>query len=123
MATYTIILIATLMFTQAMCRPEVRRNTITSGSTVNPPPASLSYNELRFILQARNGVEVPTPQNLSPCARAILGCCKNNQMNESCSESLKCGAFFFDDNPCDEKFIMDALKAAKSFYQQFKETT
>ncbi|KAJ8727545.1 hypothetical protein PYW07_001664 [Mythimna separata] len=118
MAAYTIILIATLMLTQAHSRPEVRRNTITSGSTISPPPASLSYNELRYILQARNGVEVQTPYNLSPCARAILGCCKEGQINESCSESLKCGAFFFDDNPCDEKFILDALKAAKSFYQQ-----
>lgn len=122
MATYTIVFITTLIFAQAICRPEVQKNTITGGVTINVP-ANLSYNELRYILQARNGVDVLAPKVLSPCARAILGCCKDNQMNESCSESLNCGAFFFDDNPCDEKFIIDALKAAKSFYQQLKDTT
>lgn len=116
MATYrTIMIIVTTMFAQALCRPEVNRNAI--ASTIKTP-ASLTYEELVYILQARHGRVENKPIVLSPCARAILGCCKDNRMNESCSEDLKCGAFFFDVNPCDETFILDALNAAKTFYQQ-----
>ncbi|CAH1647116.1 unnamed protein product [Spodoptera littoralis] len=115
MASYTTLVIVTMVLAQAFCRPEGNKN--SNYSTIKPP-ASLSYNELVYILQARHGKDVPRPKILSPCARAILGCCKDNHINESCSESLNCGAFFFDDNPCDEKFVLDALKAAKSFYQQ-----
>ncbi|CAG4916377.1 unnamed protein product [Colias eurytheme] len=83
-------------------------------------PANLSYEELSFILKTRHGLVEKPPKTLTPCARAILGCCDDKKvMNESCSESLKCGAFFFDDNPCEDKFIIDALKAAKNFYEQF----
>lgn len=117
MATNTITIIAIMMFAQAFGRPQINRNSFI-GSTIKPP-ANLSYNELRYLLQARHGVDVPTPKTLTPCAKAILGCCKDNHMNESCSESLNCGAHFFDDNPCDEKFIRNALNAAKRFYQQF----
>lgn len=79
----------------------------------------LTYSDLNFILNSRNGVTENPEVVLSPCARAILGCCKDNKINERCSEALKCGAFFFDDNPCDEKFIVSALKAARQFYEQY----
>lgn len=114
-------MVGALMIVQAFGRPEARSNTLISGITIKPP-ANLSYNDLRYILQARNGVDVPAPKTLSPCARAILGCCKDNVINESCSEALKCGAYFFDDNPCDAKFIVSALKEAKTFYTQLKTT-
>lgn len=79
----------------------------------------MTYEELNYILKTKRGeVEVP-PKTLSPCARAILGCCNGIVMNGHCSESLNCGAFFFDNNPCDEKFVVSALEAAKSFYKQF----
>lgn len=118
MVTYTVMIISTMLFAQALCAPEVNRNSITSTAK---PPANLSYDELLYILQTRNGIP-QKPKTLSPCARAILGCCRDNQMNESCSETLKCGAFFFDVNPCDDRFVIDALKAAKEFYQQLKDT-
>lgn len=79
----------------------------------------ISYDELYYILKSRHGEVIPRPKHLTPCARAILGCCNNSVMNESCSETLKCGAYFFDDNPCEDKFILEALEAAKKFYEQF----
>ncbi|XP_075971804.1 hadley [Anticarsia gemmatalis] len=117
MATYTIMIIATMVFTQAFSATEVNPNSI--GGTAQSP-TNMTYEELVYILQARQGVPQEA-RTLSPCARAILGCCKENRMNEQCSESLNCGAFFFDINPCDERFVIDALKAAKNFYQQFKQ--
>ncbi|CAK1546196.1 unnamed protein product [Leptosia nina] len=81
---------------------------------------NLSYNELLYILKTRNGDRTKPPKALSPCARAILGCCDENKViNENCSVLLNCGAYFFDDNPCDDKFIYDALRAATAFYHQY----
>lgn len=82
-------------------------------------PANMSYEELEYILQMKRGEETKKPKVLSPCARAILGCCTGPMMNSHCSEQLNCGAFFFDNNPCEERFVLDALNAAKSFYSQF----
>lgn len=82
------------------------------------PQIALSYNELQYILNARNGFTEVPKITLSVCARAILGCCRQKDMNIMCSETLGCGAHFFDDNPCEDKFITVALKAAKSFYEQ-----
>ncbi|CAB3239405.1 unnamed protein product [Arctia plantaginis] len=105
-----------MLIAQIFCATEVNQNTI--GSTISSP-ANLSYEELVYIIQERHGVP-QRPRILSPCARAILGCCKQNQINEECSEALGCGAFFFDDNPCDDRFVLDALKAANTFYNQLK---
>ena len=79
----------------------------------------ITYEELVYILQSRHGEESERPKYMTPCARAILGCCQNKVMNEYCSESLQCGAYFFDDNPCEDKFILQALEAARKFYDQF----
>ncbi|CAH2235513.1 jg14778, partial [Pararge aegeria aegeria] len=86
---------------------------------IENPKLGPTYNELLFILQSRHGMAGMQPKHLTPCARAILGCCNNKAMNDTCSENLKCGAHFFDDNPCEDKFIIDALEAAKLFYEQF----
>ncbi|KAJ2951961.1 hypothetical protein O0L34_g4220 [Tuta absoluta] len=107
--------ILTVLLTQALCKPEVKSSTFAT-------PANLSYDELLYILKVRSG-EQPKPRRLSPCARAILGCCRERVMNEHCSETLKCGAFFFDVNPCEDKFIIDALNAARAFYEQFNSVT
>lgn len=115
MATYMLMFLTSMLLTQAFCATEV--NSI--GQPIKSL-ANLPYEELVFILQSRLGI-AQKPRTLSPCARAILGCCKENRMNEHCSESLNCGAFFFDDNPCEDRFIIDALQAAKSFYTQLKE--
>lgn len=82
-------------------------------------PADMSYQELQYILQTKRGENTKQPKVLSPCARAILGCCTGLNMNSHCSEQLNCGAFFFDANPCEEQFVLDALNAAKRFYSQF----
>ncbi|VVC87475.1 unnamed protein product [Leptidea sinapis] len=83
-------------------------------------PAHLTYDELVYLLQSRFGTQnVAKPMVLSPCAKAILGCCKEGSMDVSCSETLKCGAHFFDDNPCGERFIISALDAATKYYNQF----
>lgn len=87
---------------------------LVGGSNLGP-----TYNELLYILQSRHGEAGKRPKHLTPCARAILACCNNKVMHETCSESLKCGAYFFDDNPCEDKFIIDALEAARQFYSQF----
>lgn len=79
----------------------------------------ITYDELVYILQSRHGGGSERPKTMTPCARAILGCCKDKVMNEYCSESLMCGAYFFDDNPCEDKFILQALEAASKFYDQF----
>ncbi|CAH0729396.1 unnamed protein product, partial [Brenthis ino] len=79
----------------------------------------VTYEELVYILHTRNGIDSARPKYLTPCARAILGCCKGKVINENCSEALHCGAYFFDNNPCDDKFILQALEAARSFYDQF----
>lgn len=112
-----IIIVTVILFVQAFCA-ETNRNVITSTLQT---PANLSYSELVYILESRRGLADQRTRRLSPCARAILGCCKDNRMNESCSESLNCGAFFFDDNPCDEKFVLDALKSAKVFYKELQD--
>ncbi|KAL0882535.1 hypothetical protein ABMA27_000997 [Loxostege sticticalis] len=112
----TIILIATLV-AQAICLPQVKRK-IDNPTTIRSP-ANLSLEELKFIIGVRNGDDVTPPKTMTPCARAILGCCNGTVMNESCSESLNCGAYFFDVNPCSEKFVVDALNAARTFYEQF----
>ncbi|XP_023933792.2 uncharacterized protein LOC112042851 [Bicyclus anynana] len=111
MTKYSLLVVvaALIAHTQARDIPSIIKN----------PKLGPTYNELLFILQSRFGEAGPQPKHLTPCARAILGCCNNNVMNETCSESLKCGAHFFDDNPCEEKFILDALTAAKLFYEQF----
>lgn len=106
------------VFTQAICAPQVKTTKDKIASTL-ATPANLSYDELLFILKVRNGEEVKKPISLSPCARAILGCCQKKIMNEQCSETLQCGAFFFDVNPCEDKFVIDALNAARAFYEQF----
>lgn len=90
----------------------------TSSIPKPSTPANMTYDELIYIYQSRQGVKQAKPKNLTPCAKAILSCCNDKTINEHCSESLKCGAYFFDDNPCDDKFILDALKAAKIFYEQ-----
>ncbi|KPJ05618.1 hypothetical protein RR46_01680 [Papilio xuthus] len=78
----------------------------------------LTVDVLSYILSTRNGEDVNAPKTISPCASAILTCCNEKVMNPYCSERLKCGAFFFDDNPCEDKFVIDALKAARAFYEQ-----
>ncbi|KAG7307810.1 hypothetical protein JYU34_006407 [Plutella xylostella] len=82
--------------------------------------ANLSYDELVFILKNRNSkTGMKPPKTFSPCARAILSCCTDKKLKTKCSEDMGCGAHFFDDNPCDEKFVVEALRAAKIFYRQF----
>ncbi|KOB65204.1 Uncharacterized protein OBRU01_23065, partial [Operophtera brumata] len=93
-----------LLIAAAVSAPQSSPNSDTTTSTIKST-VSMSYEELDYILRTKKGeVSVP-PKLLSPCARAILGCCKDKVMNEHCSEMLKCGAFFFDDNPCDEQFV------------------
>lgn len=116
MAAYKTLIIVTMLMTHIFCATKINQNAV--NGTISSP-SNLSYEELVYIIQERNGVP-QRPRMLSPCARAILGCCKENQMNEGCSEALGCGAFFFDDNPCDDRFVVDALKAANTFYHQLK---
>ncbi|CAH0605887.1 unnamed protein product [Chrysodeixis includens] len=118
MAHKSTLIMSAMLFVQALSAPNTNKNVITSTLQT---PANLSYSELLYILESRRGHVGEKSKRLSPCARAILGCCKDNRMNEACSESLHCGAFFFDDNPCDEKFVLDALKSAKVFYQQLQD--
>ncbi|CAH2071087.1 unnamed protein product, partial [Iphiclides podalirius] len=92
----------------------VERSTSDSKSKL-----TLTVQELSFILSTRRGDNVKPPRTISPCARAILTCCNGKVINSQCSESMKCGAFFFDDNPCEDKFIVDALNAARTFYEQY----
>lgn len=79
----------------------------------------LSYKELEYIynsrLETKNRLKVP----FTPCARAILGCCKEKKMIEGCSEELGCGSLFFDSNPCQDRFMIEALEAARLFYEQY----
>lgn len=118
MAAVKVIVIATVI-TQILCAPQA---IIKNPSTLKTP-ANMSYEELQYIISVRSGQTQVTPKTLSPCARAILGCCKENVMNSYCSESLKCGAFFFDSNPCDDKYMEDALAAAKAFYNQLNKVS
>lgn len=118
MARSATIICLMAVFTQAICAPQVKARMDKIASTLTTP-ANLSYDELLFIFKVRSGEEPKKPKSLSPCSRAILGCCRNKVMNEQCSETLQCGAFFFDVNPCDDKFVLDALNAARAFYEQF----
>nr|XP_034829886.1 uncharacterized protein LOC117987031 [Maniola hyperantus] len=111
MAKYVLIVVAAVMMAQTEARDIPA---LVTNNKLGP-----TYNELLYILQSRHGEVGNRPKHLTPCARAILGCCNNRVMNETCSENLKCGAYFFDDNPCEDKFIVDALHAAKLFYEQF----
>lgn len=97
------------------------QSTLNSDTSTLKSPASMSYEELDYILRTKRGEVTVPPKKLTPCARAILGCCNDKVMNGHCSESLNCGAFFFDDNPCEEQFVVSALKAAKTFYKQLNE--
>lgn len=82
--------------------------------------SQMTTEELEYILKTKSRDAREPPKKLSPCARAILGCCNDAKvMNSHCSESLNCGAFFFDDNPCEEEFVISALNAAHTFYKQF----
>lgn len=108
--TSTILVIAMLL-AQAISAPQNGVSTIKS-------PVNMTLEELNYLLQVRSGQPQTQPKVLSPCARAILGCCRDKIMNPSCSESLNCGALFFDVNPCEERFVNEALKAASSFYEQ-----
>lgn len=110
MAATSILVIGLLMITQAICAPQ-------SGSSVRSRLAPAKTAE------EIKGQDLKPPYALSPCARAILGCCNNKVMNSHCSESLKCGAFFFDNNPCDDKYVLEALKAANKFYSQFNKVS
>ncbi|KAI8424297.1 hypothetical protein MSG28_002847 [Choristoneura fumiferana] len=103
----------TMLLVQAFGAPQ-------SKPIKNP---DLSFEELNYIARVRNGEAPKVPKTLTPCARAILGCCVGKVMNTSCSEAHKCGGLFFDDNPCEDKFIIDALKAARIFYDQFNKVT
>ncbi|KPJ06039.1 hypothetical protein RR48_14481 [Papilio machaon] len=98
------------IFAKTGCR-EIEKQKLNSDDR-------FTVEELSYILATRNGEEVNQPKTISPCASAILSCCNEKVMNPYCSESLKCGAFFFDDNPCEDKFVIDALKAARAFYEQ-----
>nr|XP_004925663.3 uncharacterized protein LOC101736265 [Bombyx mori] len=110
----TPVFFVTLLFVGTMCAPQVNlRNPNPVLSTIN-----MSYEDLDYIVKFRSGQVHAKPRTLSPCARAILGCCNGKIMNSNCSESLQCGAFFFDENPCEDRFVEDALKAAKAFYEQ-----
>ncbi|KAJ0178707.1 hypothetical protein K1T71_005482 [Dendrolimus kikuchii] len=109
--SYSAIVLMTVVLASAYAAPQ------TSPTATKPP--NISPEDLTYIIKVRNGEATTPPVNLSPCARAILGCCKANVMNTQCSENLKCGAFFFDVNPCEDKFIVEALQAARMFYQQF----
>lgn len=114
----TTIMFLMAVFTQAICAPQGKATMDKIASTITTP-VNLRYDELLYLLSVRQGEEAQKPISLSPCARAILGCCQKNIMNIQCSETLKCGAFFFDVNPCDDKFVLDALDAARAFYEQF----
>lgn len=111
MAYATIVIMAVILIS-ALAAPQ-NPTLETKPSSVIPP------EDLTYIIKIRNGEPTTRPRNLSPCARAILGCCKGNVMNSQCSENLNCGAFFFDVNPCDESYIEGALQAARKFYEQF----
>lgn len=110
----TLMLISMMVF-QAQGAPQ--NKSVKKVDTKNP--TDLSYEELTFIEQKRRGGFPTPPKKLSPCAKAILGCCEEQVIDSECSEALNCGAHFFDDNPCDDKFIVDALKAARLYYDQF----
>ncbi|CAH2105508.1 unnamed protein product [Euphydryas editha] len=118
MAKYTFIVAFITIILQMNEARNIKSTPVSYIWNKNPPPY-ITYDELQYILKSRHGEDSPRPKHLTPCARAILGCCNNNVMNENCSESLKCGAYFFDDNPCEERFILEALVAAKKFYEQF----
>lgn len=82
--------------------------------------SALSYEELEYIFSRQQGIgNVQRPKTLTPCARAILGCCKGGIMEEECSVDVGCGAYFFDANPCTKTFVRDALAAARAYYGQF----
>ncbi|XP_063360782.1 uncharacterized protein LOC134649879 [Cydia amplana] len=105
-------MLISMMLLQALGAPQ--NKSVKKVDSKNP--ADLSYEELKFIdLKRRGGFPTP-PKRLSPCAKAILGCCEEKVIDPECSEALYCGAHFFDDNPCDDKFIIDALKAARQYY-------
>ncbi|GBP56980.1 hypothetical protein EVAR_79116_1 [Eumeta japonica] len=86
-------------------------------------PANLTYKELVYILQYRSGTVQKPVVVLSNCARAVLGCCNSGVMNQNCFESLRCGGLIFDDNPCEDKFIIEALKAAREYYDQWNDVS
>ncbi|CAG9795251.1 unnamed protein product [Diatraea saccharalis] len=120
MTSVAVITIVAALIGNVICAPaEVKGN--DRGVDTIRSPANLSFEELNYLLRVRSGVDTPNvnPIYLTPCARAILGCCKENVMNGDCSESLNCGAYFFDVNPCDVKYIQMALESAKAFYEQF----
>lgn len=122
MPSLVFVIIAALV-AELTCSPADLKNHKSKKVAMQPiytNQAHLLYEELQYIysLQHGNGTAV-RPKTLTPCARAILGCCKEGQMQEICSVDLGCGAYFFDDNPCDEKFVIDALNAAQAFYEQF----
>lgn len=115
--TLTIVLIATLL-NQICYAREIKGDARSPG---DGQKLTLTVGELSYILITRRGGDVSPPKNISPCARAILTCCNEKVINPYCSEALKCGAFFLDDNPCEDKFVIDALKAAKIFYTQLND--
>ncbi|XP_028173849.1 uncharacterized protein LOC114362592 [Ostrinia furnacalis] len=117
MQRHTAIILVLTLIAQALGAPQSKKK-IDAPSTIRSP-ANLSLKELEYIVGVRRGEPVPPPKTLTPCARAILGCCQKSVMNESCSEALNCGAYFFDANPCSEKYVLDALNAARTFYDQF----
>ncbi|CAG9559735.1 unnamed protein product [Danaus chrysippus] len=117
MAKFTVFVAVALLVMQVYTR-DIRSNTPSAGNSKKNITSYIKYNELVYILETRHGNPAKKPTRLTPCARAILSCCEEKVINEGCSESLKCGAYFFDDNPCEDKFIIDALEAAKLFYQQ-----
>lgn len=119
MVNPTAVIIMATLIVQAICAPQLKKQ-MEISSTIRSA-ANLSLAELKFIVSVRNGENAIPPKTLTPCARAILACCKESVMNESCSENLKCGAYFFDVNPCDERFVIDALNAARTFYEQFNQ--
>lgn len=120
MANLTAIIVMAALIAQVICAPQVKKQMKTDTSTIRSL-VNLSLAELKFIVGVRRGENVSPPKTLTPCARAILSCCKGSVMNEECSESLECGAYFFDVNPCDERFVIDALNAARTFYEQFNQ--
>lgn len=109
----------TMLIAQALCAPQ--NKPVKKIDPLRNP--DLSYEELNYIAKVRNGESPKEPKTLTPCARAILGCCVEKVMNTDCSEAHKCGGHFFDDNPCEDKFIIDALNAARIFYEQFNKVT
>lgn len=102
------------VFAKTGCR-EIRQEKLNSDVQSQ---IKFTVEELTYILSTRNGEYVNPPKTITPCASAILSCCNEKVINPYCSEKLKCGAFFFDDNPCEDKFVIDALKAARAFYEQ-----